>query len=211
MPWRVGLAPPVGCDERVLALLSRRADADGWCRLSQGQIAALVDVSRRTVIRSLLRMEAAGMVTSWIQRRHDGGKAAKLYRPLTPCDIWAARAAKAAVAVVARAFRLSPAAIIVDTKGGIQLALARQIAAYLCAISIGDISATRTAIFFRRHRSTIDDAIRLTEERRDDAAFDERVSRMEMRLMRGRQKALVAHPLHKTQMAVVAQNAAVFR
>lgn len=200
MRWRVGLAPPIVAavllvaagDQPVLVLLARGADPDGWCRGSHADIARALGVCRRTVIRALLRLEALGRVASWAQTRADGGKDAKIYRVLTPCDIRAAEAAKKAIGIVARAFRVPPTTLVAETRGGRSIVLARQLAAYLCAVSLGGVSATRTARAMRLHRSTIDHALRAIEDRRDDPVFDERLSRMEMRLQALTYKSTIA-------------------
>lgn len=88
----------------------------------------------------------------------------------------------AAILLVAAELGVDPAAIVARPHGSDAVVLARQMAAYLCAVSLEIASATKLAPAFSRHRSTIDRARQLIEDRRDDPVFDERLSRMEMRL-----------------------------
>lgn len=89
------------------------------------------------------------------------------------------------VRVVAGELGVDAAEIISAERGRRRVVLARQVAAYLCAVSLARASATRLAPAFRRHRSTIDHALRAIEDRRDDPTFDERLCRLEERLAGG--------------------------
>lgn len=88
-----------------------------------------------------------------------------------------------AIQLVAGDMDIDGGAIVGVARGGQAIVRARHVAAYLCAVTL-EYSARAIAPRFRRHRSTIDDALRRIEDGRDDPEFDERVSRLEMRLQR---------------------------
>lgn len=69
-----------GRDLQILVLIGRHTDRNGWCRLNQGKLAALLDLSRSTVNRSISRLCELGYLEIRQQFRADGGQAASSYR-----------------------------------------------------------------------------------------------------------------------------------
>ena len=67
-----------GQDLRVLCLLGRHTNDNGWCRRSQVKMAKQLDCSRSTVQTALRRLEDAG----WVERSPIDGKSQGLN--LTP-------------------------------------------------------------------------------------------------------------------------------
>lgn len=66
-------------------------------------------------------------------------------------------------------------------RGGRRVALARQIAMYLCRLSFA-MTLTEIAAAFGRDRTTAAHAIQRIEEAREEARFDDLVTRLEQRL-----------------------------
>ena len=69
-----------GSDLQILVLIGRHTDRNGWCRLNQGKLAALLDLSRSTVNRSISRLCELGYLEIRQHFRADGGQAASSYR-----------------------------------------------------------------------------------------------------------------------------------
>jgi chromosomal replication initiation ATPase DnaA len=63
-------------------------------------------------------------------------------------------------------------------RGRHEAAFARQVAMYLAHVGAG-MSLARVALAFRRDRSTVAHACQKVEDRREDAAFDRWIDRME--------------------------------
>ncbi len=83
-----------------------------------------------------------------------------------------------AVALAAWESGIDCDAIAGDSRGGAQVACARQLAIYLAHVAVGH-DLTRLACAFGRDRATIRHALRRIEDDRDDPDFDQRVSRLE--------------------------------
>ena len=86
--------------------------------------------------------------------------------------------AKLAQQAVAFAFGEAVEEIAAPTRRTRTAAHARQTAMYLAHISFG-MSLARVAYAFGRDRSTVAHACRVTEDRREDAAFDVRLEQLE--------------------------------
>lgn len=71
------------------------------------------------------------------------------------------------------------------TRCGAQIALARQIAMYLCHTSFS-LMLTEIGLHFRRDRTTVSYACALIEDKRDEAAFDEMINQLESLLIEAR-------------------------
>lgn len=94
---------------------------------------------------------------------------------------------KAAVSMVAGvagfASGVSATDIICKARGSAQVAAARQVAMYLCHVSL-EWSLARVAIAFRRDRSTVAYACHAIEDKRDDAKFDRWIAGLEAMVRR---------------------------
>jgi chromosomal replication initiation ATPase DnaA len=78
--------------------------------------------------------------------------------------------------------------IIAKARGNAHVAAARQVAMYLCHVSL-EWSLGRVAIAFRRDRSTVAYACHAIEDKRDDAKFDRWVAGLETMVRRAPQQA----------------------
>jgi hypothetical protein len=74
----------VGCDVWVLALLHRHIGTDGWCWRSQRRMADELGLDRVTVMRSLHRLVAVGVVRSERVRNPNGGNGSCRYQVAIP-------------------------------------------------------------------------------------------------------------------------------
>lgn len=86
-------------------------------------------------------------------------------------------------AMVAHAFGLEGDALRGATRGGAQVALARQSAMYLARVSLG-LTLSEAACLFGRDRTTAAHACRVIEDRRDDPRFDAKLAAIERMLSR---------------------------
>lgn len=68
--------------------------------------------------------------------------------------------------------------ILSPRRGSREAVLARQVAAYLCVVC-GHWSGNKLAIEFGRNRSSIDRALRVVEDLRDDPPFDAELAELE--------------------------------
>ncbi|AVO44017.1 helix-turn-helix domain-containing protein [Phreatobacter cathodiphilus] len=68
------------------------------------------------------------------------------------------------------------------SRGGAQVAAARQLAIYLAHVALG-YELTRLAAAFGRDRATLRHALRRIEDERDDPAFDRQLTGLEAILM----------------------------
>lgn len=82
---------------------------------------------------------------------------------------------------VARSFRVRRASIFASDRCSARESLARHSAMYLMHVVFG-CSYTDIAARFQRHRTSVLYACRKVEDRRDDQAFDARISRLERTL-----------------------------
>ncbi len=87
-----------------------------------------------------------------------------------------------AVALAAWVAGVEPGALVRDTRGKAQVAAARHLAIYLSHVVLGR-ELTKLSRAFRRDRASLRHAIRRIEDARDDAAFDQRLTRIEAILM----------------------------
>ena len=90
-------------------------------------------------------------------------------------------AGEAAVALVAAERGLTPALLVQRGRGIARLAEARQLAMYLMHVVEGRLYAEIGRVF-GRDRTTVSHACAVIEERREAAAFDEEVGRLEQAL-----------------------------
>lgn len=90
--------------------------------------------------------------------------------PLCPAD--------ALRELVAAVFGLSPAALAASSRGGAEIAFARQTAMYLAHVAFG-ASYSDIGRAFGRDRTTAAHACRVVEERRDDPRVEAVVHRLE--------------------------------
>jgi chromosomal replication initiation ATPase DnaA len=79
---------------------------------------------------------------------------------------------------VAQAFGLRPGDLAGATRGCARIALARQATMYLARVSLG-LTLSQAAGVVGRDRTTAAHACRVIEDRRDDAAFDAKLSAIE--------------------------------
>ena len=86
--------------------------------------------------------------------------------------------------VVCEAYRIPHAALLSKDRGGVHLALARQITMYLSHV-VGQLTLNEIAEHFGRDRSTVSHACINIEDRRDSPIFDLQLEHMEM-LLRAR-------------------------
>ncbi|HOV04511.1 MAG TPA: helix-turn-helix domain-containing protein [Hyphomicrobiales bacterium] len=82
---------------------------------------------------------------------------------------------------VADAFRLPVTALRAPTRCLARIALARQVAMYLCHVVLG-LTLAEIGDHFGRDRTTVSHACRVVEDRRDEAAFDRLVQELERAL-----------------------------
>ena len=80
--------------------------------------------------------------------------------------------------VVASSFRLPTAALRAPTRCFARVALARQVAMYLCHVLLG-MTLSEVGRHFGRDRTTVSHACRVVEDRRDDPGFDTMLDRIE--------------------------------
>ena len=108
-------------------------------------------------------------------------------RPARPAEagIDVAAALAAWVAVVDRL------ALFGASRGGAQVAAARQLAIYLAHVALG-YDLTRLAAAFGRDRATLRHALRRIEDERDDPAFDRQLTGLEAILMPLRRERVTA-------------------
>lgn len=82
---------------------------------------------------------------------------------------------------VARSFHVRQAALFVSERTSAPESLARHTAMYLMHVALGR-TYSEVAAHFRRHRTSVAYACVKIEDRRDDCAFDARISRIERAL-----------------------------
>ncbi len=82
---------------------------------------------------------------------------------------------RVAQTVVAGVFQVSPADLRAASRGPAHVALARQVAMYLCHVSLG-FDHGRVARAFGRDRTTASHACKVVEDRRDDPEFERRIA-----------------------------------
>ena len=82
---------------------------------------------------------------------------------------------------VAEAFRLPVTALRAPTRCLARIALARQVAMYLCHVVQG-LTLAEIGDHFGRDRTTVSHACRVVEDRRDEASFDRLVQELERAL-----------------------------
>ncbi|MEZ5840088.1 MAG: helix-turn-helix domain-containing protein [Hyphomicrobiales bacterium] len=85
---------------------------------------------------------------------------------------------------VAEAFRLPVPALRARTRCLARVALARQVAMYLCHVVLG-LTLSEIGDHFGRDRTTVSHACRVVEDRRDERAFDSLVEELETKLADG--------------------------
>ncbi|MEM9421484.1 MAG: helix-turn-helix domain-containing protein [Pseudomonadota bacterium] len=85
--------------------------------------------------------------------------------------------------VVANEFRVAEADMLKPSRSTAEVAFARQVAMYLAHV-VYSMSYTDVAAAFGRERSTVAHACAIIEDARDDIVFEERISKLEDRLMR---------------------------
>ncbi len=88
-------------------------------------------------------------------------------------------AAQLSAAVTSFALSVETEDILGDLRGPAEVALARQVAMYLCHIGF-ELSLSRVAAAFGRDRSTVAHACHTIEDRRDDPAFEHWLSALEL-------------------------------
>ncbi len=86
--------------------------------------------------------------------------------------------AQLSAGVVGYALRVSPNAILADSRGSNSESRARQIAMYLTYVGF-ELSLARVALAFGRDRSTVAHACRQIEDARDAAEFDSWLNQLE--------------------------------
>jgi len=79
--------------------------------------------------------------------------------------------AQLAAGVAAHALSLEREEILAPERGSSVVAFARQVAMYICHVGF-KLSLSRTAVAFRRDRSTVAHACHAIEDRREDPVFD---------------------------------------
>lgn len=80
--------------------------------------------------------------------------------------------------MVAEAFGIGPDDLAGASRGCAKVALARQAAMYLARVALG-LTLAEAAHLFGRDRTTAAHACRVIEDKRDDAAFDAKLSAIE--------------------------------
>ncbi len=90
-------------------------------------------------------------------------------------------AARLAAGVAAFALDVSSHDVLSLQRGSADVALARQVAAYLCHTAF-EMSLARVAMAFGRDRSTVAHACHVIEDRRDEAHFDVWIASLETML-----------------------------
>lgn len=92
-PRETRLAAEVAADKRlqrrsgalrVLLLLGRHTDRDGWCRRSQARMADELGVRRAAVVSAIATLKRLGWLEVKAERRADGGNASASYRIVVP-------------------------------------------------------------------------------------------------------------------------------
>lgn len=84
--------------------------------------------------------------------------------------------------LVAREFSVSVVQMRSTTRGFAQVARARQVAMYLAHVSLC-FSLSALARYFDRDRTTISHACNVIEDARDESSFDDRLNRLEEKLL----------------------------
>jgi chromosomal replication initiation ATPase DnaA len=87
-------------------------------------------------------------------------------------------AAQLSAAVTSFALNVEAEEILGDVRGPAEVALARQVAMYLCHVAF-ELSLSRVAAGFGRDRSTVAHACHIIEDRRDDPAFEHWIGALE--------------------------------
>lgn len=100
----------------------------------------------------------------------------------------------AAITLAATRLGVGIAAIAAKPHGTEAVVLARHVAIYLCLVSLQLTTATKLAPRFGRHRSSLDDAVRLIEDRRDERGFEAWLKRIE-RVFREEVATLISQEL----------------
>jgi chromosomal replication initiation ATPase DnaA len=86
--------------------------------------------------------------------------------------------ARLAASVVAHALGVPAKDILAPERGASMVAFARHVAMYVCHVGFR-LSLSRTAVAFRRDRSTVAHACHAIEDRREDPVFDGWVGALE--------------------------------
>src|SRR5688572_21507518 len=90
-------------------------------------------------------------------------------------------AARLAAEVTSYALKVPQDAIMSRARGTSTVALARQVAMYLCHVAF-ELSIARTGEAFQRDRSTVAHACHAIEDRREDETFDAWIDGLEAML-----------------------------
>lgn len=90
-------------------------------------------------------------------------------------------AARLAAEVASFALDVPQDAIMAKARGSSAVALARQVAMYLCHVAF-ELSISRTGEAFQRDRSTVSHACHAIEDRREDESFDAWIDGLEAML-----------------------------
>jgi len=98
-------------------------------------------------------------------------------RERSDVDLDGARA-RLAASVTGHALGVEAEEILGASRGSSEVAFARHVAMYICHVAF-KLSLSRTAIAFRRDRSTVAHACHGIEDRREDAVFDGWVGALE--------------------------------
>jgi len=96
--------------------------------------------------------------------------------PAPPSEIW--RKAALVREISAHLFQVSVEELASPTRRRASAALARQVAMYVCHVTLG-LSYSDVGELFGRDRTTASHACKVIEERRDEREFDELVRRIE--------------------------------
>lgn len=84
--------------------------------------------------------------------------------------------------LVATEFRVAESELMSASRARAEVAFARQVAMYLAHV-VYSLSYNDIAVLFCRERSTVSHACALVEDARDDQALDERLDKLEQRLL----------------------------
>ena len=96
---------------------------------------------------------------------------------------WQIQCADVSRKAAAAAFHISDKALMSSTRCRAHIALARQVAMYLCHVTCS-VPMQATANAFGRDRTTVSHACRIVENRRDDQHFDLLMEQLDARIKR---------------------------
>ncbi len=99
-------------------------------------------------------------------------------KPTVPAEINASRQATLVRQLAAHLFQVSEEELLSPTRCKATAALARQVAMYVCHVSLG-FNFSDVGQLFGRDRTTASHACQVIEDRRDNREFDELVGRIE--------------------------------